>query len=222
MEATVDRWRHRVTTGAPVRMDGRLTWRAPWLSVSLKTSDRVACAATMGSGVSIQMDSNECRGRGRAIRSQAWSTARPLVGGRQVRGEGCWSYGNCATSSPSPRNCTSDGLPSGSTSPARVQPADQALEQELGVQLLDRTSRRVQLTEPGRLFVDLARGLLDQANDAIALVRQAEVAQMIQLGIEYDPQPPFDTGRPEGVARHGRVGEVDDAAPTVASAPAAR
>lgn len=35
------------------------------------------------------------------------------------------------------------------------------LEQELGVQVFDRTSRRVQLTEPGRLLVDLARGLLD-------------------------------------------------------------
>ena len=47
------------------------------------------------------------------------------------------------------------------------------LEQELGVQVFDRTSRRVQLTEPGRILFDLARGILDQADDAIALVRQA-------------------------------------------------
>jgi DNA-binding transcriptional LysR family regulator len=59
------------------------------------------------------------------------------------------------------------------------------LEQELGVQLLDRTSRRVQLTEPGRLFVDLARTLLDQANDAIALVRQAGHGREGRLRLAY-------------------------------------
>ena len=59
------------------------------------------------------------------------------------------------------------------------------LEQELGVQVFDRTSRRVQLTEPGRLLVDLARGLLEQADDAIALVRQAGHGKEGRLRLAY-------------------------------------
>ena len=59
------------------------------------------------------------------------------------------------------------------------------LEQELGVQLFDRTSRRVQLTEPGRLFVELARSILDQTNDAIALVRQAAHGKEGRLRLAY-------------------------------------
>jgi DNA-binding transcriptional LysR family regulator len=59
------------------------------------------------------------------------------------------------------------------------------LEQELGVQLLDRTSRRAQLTEPGRLFVDLARRVLDQADDAVAVVRQAAHGREGRLRLAY-------------------------------------
>jgi DNA-binding transcriptional LysR family regulator len=59
------------------------------------------------------------------------------------------------------------------------------LEQELGVQVFDRTSRRVQLTEPGRILVDLARGILDQADDAVALVRQAGHGREGRLRLAY-------------------------------------
>jgi DNA-binding transcriptional LysR family regulator len=59
------------------------------------------------------------------------------------------------------------------------------LEHELGVQVFDRSSRRVQLTEPGRILVDLARDLLDQANDAIALVRQAGHGKEGRLRLAY-------------------------------------
>jgi DNA-binding transcriptional LysR family regulator len=59
------------------------------------------------------------------------------------------------------------------------------LEQELGVPLFDRTSRRVQLTEPGRVFVDLARAMLDQADDAIARVRQAGHGKEGRLRLAY-------------------------------------
>jgi DNA-binding transcriptional LysR family regulator len=59
------------------------------------------------------------------------------------------------------------------------------LEHELGVQLFDRTSRRVQLTEPGRILVDLARRILDQVQDAIALVREAGNGKEGRLRLAY-------------------------------------
>jgi DNA-binding transcriptional LysR family regulator len=59
------------------------------------------------------------------------------------------------------------------------------LEQELGVPLFDRTSRRVRLTEPGRVFVELARAMLDQADDAIARVRQAAHGKEGRLRLAY-------------------------------------
>ena len=59
------------------------------------------------------------------------------------------------------------------------------LEHELGVQLFDRTSRRVRLTEPGRTFVEPARRILDQADDAIALVRQANEGKVGRLRLAY-------------------------------------
>jgi len=59
------------------------------------------------------------------------------------------------------------------------------LEHELGVEVFDRTSRRVQLTEPGRLLVDLARGILDRAEDAVALVRQAGCGKEGRLRLAY-------------------------------------
>jgi putative intracellular protease/amidase len=38
---------------------------------------------------------------------------------------------------------------------------------------------------------------IDMALRLTELLTNAEIAQAIQLGIEYDPQPPFDTGAPE-------------------------
>lgn len=38
---------------------------------------------------------------------------------------------------------------------------------------------------------------IDMALSLAAKVASAEVAQAIQLGIEYDPRPPFDSGSPE-------------------------
>ncbi|HEU5469691.1 MAG TPA: LysR substrate-binding domain-containing protein [Actinophytocola sp.] len=59
------------------------------------------------------------------------------------------------------------------------------LEHELGVEVFDRTSRRVRLTEPGRLLVGLARGILDRADDAIVLVRQAGCGKEGRLRLAY-------------------------------------
>ena len=38
---------------------------------------------------------------------------------------------------------------------------------------------------------------IDMALTLVAEIAGPEVAQAIQLGIEYDPKPPFDSGSPE-------------------------
>jgi DNA-binding transcriptional LysR family regulator len=45
------------------------------------------------------------------------------------------------------------------------------LEDEMGVQLLERTAKSVRLTEAGRAFLDEARAILKQTNDAVGKVR---------------------------------------------------
>jgi transcriptional regulator GlxA family with amidase domain len=58
------------------------------------------------------------------------------------------------------------------------------------------TPRRV--VEQGKIIT--AAGVsagIDMALRLTELLTATEVAQAIQLGIEYDPQPPFDTGAPE-------------------------
>ncbi len=82
------------------------------------------------------------------------------------------------------------------------------LERELGVQLFNRTSRRVELTEPGRVFVGQARSILEAANDATALVRQAGAGKQGRLRVAYSNGS--DRGVPPEVidrfrAEHPRV-----------------
>ena len=55
------------------------------------------------------------------------------------------------------------------------------LEQELGVELFERTSRRVRLTVAGRLFVEEAKATLVQADHAISTVRRAAVGEVGEL-----------------------------------------
>jgi DNA-binding transcriptional LysR family regulator len=45
------------------------------------------------------------------------------------------------------------------------------LEEEMGVQLLERTAKSVRLTEAGRAFLDEARAILKQTSDAVGKVR---------------------------------------------------
>jgi DNA-binding transcriptional LysR family regulator len=45
------------------------------------------------------------------------------------------------------------------------------LEDEIGVQLLERTAKSVRLTDAGHAFLDEARAILKQTNDAVAKVR---------------------------------------------------
>jgi DNA-binding transcriptional LysR family regulator len=59
------------------------------------------------------------------------------------------------------------------------------LERELGVRLLDRTTRRVRLTGPGRLFLNEARVALARAERAAETARNASNGQVGQLLVGY-------------------------------------
>nr|WP_047165429.1 LysR substrate-binding domain-containing protein [Sphingomonas sp. Y57] len=66
-----------------------------------------------------------------------------------------------------------------------------ALEDELGVRLFDRTSRRVRLTEAGRLFEPEARRALEQADRAARIARLAHRAEIGRLGLGFTTSGPF-------------------------------
>jgi DNA-binding transcriptional LysR family regulator len=66
-----------------------------------------------------------------------------------------------------------------------------ALEDELGVRLFDRTSRRVRLTEVGRLFEPEARATLLQADRAAQTARMAQRAEIGHLGLGFTTSGPF-------------------------------
>lgn len=62
-----------------------------------------------------------------------------------------------------------------------------ALESEIGVSLLWRTSRRVELTEAGRRFLQEARETLAQARSAVDLARRAAVGEVGRVQIGFVP-----------------------------------
>ncbi|WP_298670348.1 LysR substrate-binding domain-containing protein [uncultured Sphingomonas sp.] len=66
-----------------------------------------------------------------------------------------------------------------------------ALEDELGVRLFDRTSRRVRLTEAGELFVPEARQTLLQAERAIEIARLARRGELGRLRVGFTSSGPF-------------------------------
>lgn len=66
-----------------------------------------------------------------------------------------------------------------------------ALEQELGVRLFDRTSRRVRLTQAGRLFEPEARATLVQAERAAQTARLAQQGEIGRLSLGFTTSGPF-------------------------------
>lgn len=59
------------------------------------------------------------------------------------------------------------------------------LEAEIGVRLLDRTTRRVDLTDAGRAFLDKARDILAAAEDAKSVARGAELGLQGRLEVGF-------------------------------------
>ncbi|USI73144.1 LysR substrate-binding domain-containing protein [Sphingomonas morindae] len=94
------------------------------------------------------------------------------------------------------------------------------LEQELGVALFERSSRRVRLTEAGTLFLDEARATLAQADRAIGAARRAQQGELGRVAIGLLPSALFAAPVSAALARFRRdhpdvhldVGEVSLAA----------
>jgi DNA-binding transcriptional LysR family regulator len=63
------------------------------------------------------------------------------------------------------------------------------LEDEIGFGLLERTAKSVRLTEAGRSFLNDARALLQQADDAVKKARAVASAEPSELHIGYSPTP---------------------------------
>jgi DNA-binding transcriptional LysR family regulator len=65
------------------------------------------------------------------------------------------------------------------------------LEERLGAQLFERTSRRVRLTEAGRMFLPEARQALAQIERATQVARQAHRGELGRLGLGFTASAPF-------------------------------
>lgn len=61
------------------------------------------------------------------------------------------------------------------------------LEEDVGVRLLNRTKRKVELTEEGVVFLEQARLTIAQADKAIAMARQVSQAKQQRLRIGFVP-----------------------------------
>jgi LysR family transcriptional regulator, benzoate and cis,cis-muconate-responsive activator of ben and cat genes len=63
------------------------------------------------------------------------------------------------------------------------------LEDEIGFCLLERTAKSVRLTDAGRAFLDDARELLQQADDAVKKARAIASEEPTELHVGYSPTP---------------------------------
>ncbi len=81
----------------------------------------------------------------------------------------------------------------------------QALEQDLGVRLLERTKRHVALTEPGRVFLEQARQILAKAEEARSHVVAAAAGYIGQLRLAYTVSVSFHPALPQALLRFGQI-----------------
>src|SRR5438309_10703867 len=63
------------------------------------------------------------------------------------------------------------------------------LEDEIGFSLLERTAKSVRLTDAGRAFLDNARALLQNADEAVTKARAVAGAEPTELHVGYSPTP---------------------------------
>ncbi|TBW06865.1 LysR family transcriptional regulator [Azotobacter chroococcum subsp. isscasi] len=75
----------------------------------------------------------------------------------------------------------------------------QALEEELGVRLFERTNRRVALSEVGRLFLPEARQVLVQLEQAVAVARRAQRGELGELKVGFTSSAPFTSTIPRAI-----------------------
>ena len=69
----------------------------------------------------------------------------------------------------------------------------QALEQEVGARLFERTNRRVELSEAGRLFLEEARLVLAQVDKAADVARRAQLGELGELKIGFTSSAQFNS-----------------------------
>ncbi|WP_296247746.1 LysR family transcriptional regulator [Pseudomonas sp. UBA4194] len=75
----------------------------------------------------------------------------------------------------------------------------QTLEQELGARLFERTNRRVELSEAGRLFLGEARQVLAQVDKAADVARRAQLGELGEMKIGFTSSAPFNSGIPKAI-----------------------
>ncbi|MBG7004734.1 LysR family transcriptional regulator [Pseudomonas aeruginosa] len=75
----------------------------------------------------------------------------------------------------------------------------QALEEEIGPRLFERTNRRVELTDAGRLFLDESRQVLAQVDKAVLLARRAHLGELGELKIGFTSSAPFTSTIPSSI-----------------------
>jgi DNA-binding transcriptional LysR family regulator len=75
----------------------------------------------------------------------------------------------------------------------------QALEHEVGARLFERTNRRVELSEAGRLFLHEARLVLAQVDKAADVARRAQQGELGELKIGFTSSAPFNSSIPQAI-----------------------
>lgn len=75
----------------------------------------------------------------------------------------------------------------------------QALEQELGARLFERTNRRDELSEAGRLFLEEARQVLAQVDKAADVARRAQLGELGEMKIGFTSSAPFTSRIPQAI-----------------------
>lgn len=81
----------------------------------------------------------------------------------------------------------------------------QALEEELGVTLFERTNRKVSLSRAGQLFLPEARQVLTQLNQAIGVAQRAQRGELGELRVGFTSSAPFTPTIPRAILAFRRA-----------------